>query len=779
MRVAFIQLLLLAFLAGNAQTINGKVAGLQKEFVSNAVIVLQNADSSFVSATTTDSLGNFCLQINSTNGMVVIQHLAYETQTIDFTNGDYSALKNITLIDKTTQLDDIVVKAHTPIVMVKDNALVYNAKYIAERKAVNNAFELLKYTPGVTTRSDGISLAGASQLTVIVDGKATMLSTSEIVEVLKSMSASSIGNIEVMYKAPAKYGVRGALINIVTDKRKKKSPLEAELATEYQQKFYASGNTRANIAYRSEKLDIDVLAKALHQKIRNDITDYSINKFNDIQTIIDQHSTSGQTNDGNAIRTSINYNFNEDNSLSMMYYGKFSKYFNPIKSETNFLYHTGGKNIVNSTNDEDNHNYLHNVNLKGVFGGASITADYVSFFDKTESDYKDFETDNITTDYQNNSTMDIDQLKLLASYDWELSDIWQMSVGTQETMTNSKTKISYLFPEKNLYVLDPTNCSDNLQKEQRFSVFAESFNAVFDSVQLDFTLELEHFKSVYDENGTKSTLWNEWRVYPSLSVTWPLKQDVIQMSVTTYKNYPTYWDLSPHTTQMNPYKYIVGNPLLKPSTCYDMSLAYVLRKTHTIEAYCYYEKDCLAKMPYQNVEELRIYYQTVNFDYNLTCGFGGEAQFEIGFWEPTMGGYLIYMREKMSDFHGLFFDRDDFLFSLEMDNTFTVSKERPNLKFTLDAFYMSKTIQGIYDINSIYDVAIGMKWNILKNLYFSAKWSNTLEHDEPYPAKVKFYDQYNEFNHKQYNCFNASLVWRIGGFKAKDIEITDTKRMQR
>lgn len=777
-KTALFFVLLFAAFASNAQTITGNVSDTQNEPVPNAVLILQKSDSSFVCATITDSLGNFSLEISINNGMLQIQHLTYESQTITFANGNHSALKNITLTEKTNQLDGVTVKAEAPAVIIKDNALVYNAQRINEKKAVSNAFELLQYTPGVTTRNDEISLAGASQLTVIIDGKATMLSNSEIAEVLKAMPASSIGNIEVMYKAPAKYGVKGALINIATDKKRRKTPLEAELATEYTQQFYAQGRSRANIAYRGEKLDIDVLANTSYGKSRNENDEYSINNFNGIQTIIEQQDTTITKYNSNIFRTSIDYNFNEDNSISLMYYGKLSKNDNPIKSKTKFLHHTDETNFVNSTNDDNHKNQLHNVNLKGMFGGANITADYVSYYNKTESKYKDFEKDSITTDYHNNSTMDIDQLKLLASYDWEISDTWQMSAGAQGTMTNSATEVSYLYPKNGIYELDKNSYNDNLQKERRFSVFVETFNTVFDSIEFDFSIELEYFKSDHDENGSKSTLWNEWTVNPSLSVMWPLKRDIIQLYISTYKNYPAYWVLSPHTTQMNPYTFAIGNPTLKPSTYYDFSLAYILRKTHTIEAYCYYNKDYMADIPYQNPSELKSYYQTVNFDYKLSCGIGCEFPFEIFFWEPTLSGYLVYTRDKMSDFHGLAFDRDNIFYNLSIENIFTVSEEKPNLKFMLNAEYMSKSIQGIFDISDGYNLEIGMKWAILKNLIFTAKWSDIFEKWNGFPATVNFNGQYTKLYKKQFNHFNTSLVWRIGGFKTKEVVMTDTQRMQ-
>ena len=768
--------LIMVVLPGNAQNVSGKVTDNQNEAVSNAVVILRNRDTAFVQATTTDSLGRFSLQIDFASGFVSVQHLSYADHTVAFANNNYSVLKNIVLTDKNTQLDAVTVRAGAQTITVRDNALVFNAQRIAEQKSVTSAFDLLKYVPGVSTRNDEISLTGAAQLTVIVDGKATMLSNSDIAEMLKAMPASRIGDIEVMYRAPAKYGVKGALINIVTDKSKNRAPVEAELATEYQQKFYASGNSRANIALHGEKLDLDVLANASYGKEHGDLSDYSINNFNDIQTIIDQKSDLTSKFGSSILRTALDCNFSNGNLLSLMYYGKGRKLSDDTKADANFLYHNGETSLVNSTNLEDDNSILHNVNLKSIFGGANITADYVSYREKMETEYNDKIKDSITTDYHHNSDRNIGQIKLLANYDWAISDTWQLSTGVQVTMTNSATELRYYYPRNGVYELDNNSNSDNTQTERRFSAFVETTNTLFDSVQLDFTLELEYFKSDYDENGTKSTLWDEWRLYPSLALMWPMKRDILQLSLATYKNYPSYWELSPHISQINPYKFGIGNPKLKPSTNYDFDLAYLIDKQYSLEFFCRYEKDAFRELPYQNAEELRNYYQSVNFDYIINGGIGGELPFSIGLWEPTLGGYLIYTRDKMSDFHGLAFDRDNFFVSLSIENTFNASD---NLLFTLNAEYMSKSIQGIYDMNYGYNLEVGMKWGITDNLTFTANWTDIFERWGPYPATVDFNGQYNKLDKKLYNCFNASLVWRIGGFNAKEVEMTNTERMQR
>lgn len=776
---AILLLLLFVVVATNAQIINGIISDNQSEPIPNVVLILQKQDSSFVSATTTDSIGNFSLEINIGNGFLQVQHLAYESQTISFANNDFSALKNITLTEKTNQLDGVIVKADAPAMVVKDNALVYNAHRIAEKKAVSNAFELLKYTPCVTIKGDEVSLAGASQLTVIIDGKATMLDNSEIAELLKSMPASSIDNIEIMYKAPAKYGVKGALINIATDKRKRDTPLEAELASEFIQQYYSFGKQRANIAYRGDKLDFDVLATVSVDKDRFENEEYAINNYNGQITNINM-ATNMKTDINNVIlRTSIDYNFNDDNSISLMYYAKGRNTCGDRITLSNFLYHNEDSSLINSKNGQDDNIKLHNINLKGSFGGLELTGDYVSYNDKLESKYISLIKDSITTDYHNNSTMNTDQLKLLASYDWEVSDNWQISVGAQGTLTKSATEISYMYPQNGVYLLNKDNHENNLQKERRFSVFAETFNTIFDSIQLDFTLELEYFKSDYDENGTVSTLWNEWRVYPNLSIMWPIKNDILQFSLSTYKNYPTYWELCPYVTQMNPYSFHVGNSALRPATNYDFSLAYLLKQQYSFEAFCYYWKDEFWQLPYQDAEECRIYYQTVNYDYSLNCGIGGDFPFSVGFWEPEVSGYLIYQRHQKDDFHGTSFKKDKCVLSLGFDNTFTVSEEKPNLKLSLGGTYHTKAIEGLYDVNYGYDVEIGMKWVILNNLIFTAKWSDIFEKSGGYPLVVNYNGQYDKLDRKRFNRFNTSLVWRIGGFKAKEVELTDTERMQR
>jgi hypothetical protein len=260
---------------------------------------------------------------------------------------------------------------------------------------------------------------------------------------------------------------------------------------------------------------------------------------------------------------------------------------------------------------------------------------------------------------------------------------------------------------------------------------------------------------------------------------WPIKQDIIQLSLENYKVYPSYWQLSPHTTQLNPYTFLIGNPEIKPATNYILSLNYIIHQQHTVTAYCFYGKNAFCELPYQNAEECRVYYQTVNYDYSFVSGIGGDFPFYIKFWEPSISTYLIYQQHQKSDFHGTSFMRKKAAFFFDIYNTFTISKEKPDLKLMLNGSYHTKGIEGLYEINYGLNAEIGLKWRIQKNLIFTAEWSDIFEKSSGHPYIVDFNGQYNKIIDRDFNIFRASLVWRIGGFNAKEVEITDTERMQR
>ena len=113
------------------------------------------------------------------------------------------------------QLNEVVVTGEKPQVRGEDGIMVVDLPGIVKDKPVTNILEALGYLPGVTNNNGRIWLTGASNVTIIINGEATNMPLQNLYQLLYTTPVDRLKNVEVMYSAPAKYHVDGAVINVV------------------------------------------------------------------------------------------------------------------------------------------------------------------------------------------------------------------------------------------------------------------------------------------------------------------------------------------------------------------------------------------------------------------------------------------------------------------------------------------------------------------------------------------------------------------------------------
>ena len=70
----------------------------------------------------------------------------------------------------------------------------------------STALEILKRSPGVIVDNDGnISIKGKQGVQVLIDGKPTYLSTSDLYNMLRNMSSDQLSTIEIITNPSARY----------------------------------------------------------------------------------------------------------------------------------------------------------------------------------------------------------------------------------------------------------------------------------------------------------------------------------------------------------------------------------------------------------------------------------------------------------------------------------------------------------------------------------------------------------------------------------------------
>jgi outer membrane receptor protein involved in Fe transport len=220
-------------------SIKGSVIdSLSNETVPYATIkVVDKATPSTVAkAVPTDEKGNFRFQINKTgNYLMTVEFVGKMTVTKDLTLNETDKTIDLGIIrmsDNNKLLGEVVISAQKPLVKVDMDKLVYSIEDDPE-SPTSSVFDMLKKVPMITVDGeDNIQLKGSSGYKIYINGKPSKMVASNPKDILKSMPASSIKDVEVITDPGAKYDAEGVsgIINITTKKQSSLGGYNARLS---------------------------------------------------------------------------------------------------------------------------------------------------------------------------------------------------------------------------------------------------------------------------------------------------------------------------------------------------------------------------------------------------------------------------------------------------------------------------------------------------------------------------------------------------------------------
>ena len=192
------------FLSVSAQK-NGSIKGvvfdtIAKQPVPAATItVLQRSDSSLVTFTMTNKLGEFSLtNVPYGDYRLLVTHVNYHNVNKYFTINDARKnidLANVEVSDKNKVLEEVVVMAEAPPVTLIGDTVQYNA---GSFKTKPNAVveDLLKKMPGIQVEKDGtVKAQGQEVKKVLVDGKEFFGTDPKIAT--KNLPADAVDKVQV------------------------------------------------------------------------------------------------------------------------------------------------------------------------------------------------------------------------------------------------------------------------------------------------------------------------------------------------------------------------------------------------------------------------------------------------------------------------------------------------------------------------------------------------------------------------------------------------------
>lgn len=659
------------------------------------------------------------------------------------------------------ELPEVMITGERPIVKASQGKLVYDVPRLIQNLAADNAYDAIKELPGVTEVNGTITLTGQG-VTVVIDGKVSTMSIEQLNTLLKTIPAGRIEKAEVMYSAPARYQVRGPMINICLKSNTSNTPaLQGELYTAYRQEHEEGLTERTSLLYSRSKFSADFLYSYNYGR------SYSLTDKEALHTLADgsvhplnMHETHRGRNNTHSMRLGTDYNFSKEHQLSLVYNANYS----------NGRYMTAVNGTQHSSTLSRSTDQLHNgrIDYRTPFGmkaGAEFTYYISPSSQLLNSSLGDTQLDFLSKDQQR-----INKWYFFLGQEHQLKSGWALNYGINYTTATDNSFQSYYDTESGKLLPDNSNIKSH-RCEQTLNVYAGFSKSFGDRLSLDFSLAGEQYHT---------SLWNEWTLYPTLNLNYtPSAGNVWQFSFTSDKSYPDYWSTQNAISYFGGgYSEIQGNPFLKPDVEYQANLTYVLKSKYMFSAYFSHTEDKSMQTAYQSPERLVEIYKFLNFDFSQQIGMMIVIPVKVKKWlnsRFTVVGF--HYRQKDSDFWDTSFDRKLYSFVLTMNNTFTLSS-KPDLRLVVSGFYQNQAIQGIYDLPRSGNIDASLRYTFAKQKAVLTFRCDDIFETGGISPQVRFGTQNVTNHYSKYREFSVSFSYKFGGYKEKERAAVDTSRFK-
>ena len=463
---------------------------------------------------------------------------------------------NIAYVDSLFgQLPEVMVKGERPVVKAQQGKLVYDMPRLLEQQPVSNAYEALKELPGVMEQEGDLSLGGR-EVSVIINGKVSTMSKEQLKILLESIPVSRLEKAEVMAAAPARYGIRGAMINVVLKETLGQKPsFSGELQGTFQKDRHESEKGQGVLLYTSKRFSIDAMLGYSDTRSSNSIEKKS---WHMVENQL-HHLTLDTKGNGHGkrwdYRLGMDFDLGKKHRLSMVYNGNHRKGYD----------HTIMEGTVTSDKMMTGTRTLYNVktDYQSSFG-LSAGVDFLFYNSPTEEVIRS-SLQGAENTYNNLNNQRINRWLFYVNQTHALKNGTNLNYGIQFTNTHDNSYQTYLDPITNEAIQNLS--SKDLRKEYVLNLYAGASHAFSKhlSGEVSFASEL------YDARGRHS-----WHFYPTMNLIYqPADGHTFQLSFTSDCTYPDYWHLQALVQRMDSYTEVHGNPSLKPSSSYTFHLNYL------------------------------------------------------------------------------------------------------------------------------------------------------------------------------------------------------------
>ena len=586
--------------------------------------------------------------------------------------------------------------------------------------AGGNAYDVVLRAPGVIEQNNSLNFRSRS-VQVYINNRPSHLSGEDLKNMLTSMPANSIEQIEVIPNPSSKYDANGgAIINIVLAKNKNFGANYTINGGIGEGRFFKD-NLGIDGNYRNKS--INIIASYNYVNNEQYYDNYSIRYLNDAS--ITSHEYDVRSRFNNSYKVGLDYDIDKTSSIGFLLNGYVNirdrnvtdhsgvQYIgNPYDSASQVL--TQGwakfaspslnvyyKKILDTTRKEIDINADY-FNLNQMWND-NFSTDY---FDKTGSEYMP------TTFLKDNSPENVNVYSITADYTQPTKrGKWEAGIKSAYTVTDN----NFLWQDNNGsgWTVDTTKTNHFVYKE---NINAAYLNYIFSIKKYYVQLGLRGEQT--NTEGNLITLnqisrQHYFNIFPNASINYTRNlNNVFSLS---YRKSITRFGfnvVNPFIIYQNQYSYMQGNPNIEPQIEHTISFSYTYKQFLSF-GMDYVHVSKMLNQVYDNAPN-NVIIQTYN---NLSSGDVGDfyvtVSKQVGFWSTTLsniGGYGAYnltpTNASTSQEHS-----SGWLFYSQWQNNFTFKK---GWSAEMSSFYSAPMVYAAYNIHHLFYTNIGVSKSLLK-----------------------------------------------------------------
>jgi hypothetical protein len=727
-----------SLLTGYAQTgigkVSGKVGDVNQANLNSASISLLKAKDSSVIKMSVAKEGRFEFE-NIPAGKYLllataVGHVKKYSKPFDLAEGANVEAEALVLTPVTKELGAVTVSASRPPVEQKIDRVVVNVE-ASITNAGTTALDVLEKSPGIVVDKDGnISLKGKTGVVVMMDGRPTYLGATDLANLLRSMSASQLDQIEIMTNPPAKFDASGnsGVINIKT-KRNKQFGYNGSVNLGYGIGRYAKFNESANFNYRNQKINF---FSSLNYNNNKGFNNLDIQRrFRDEST---KEVTSSFTQEARMLfrpqsysaRAGVDYFANKKTTFGVVVNGFINpstRNNNNLTDITDPLGNFLGQTSATLDQEQRWKSFSSNFNFRRILDttGSEITSDldYVVYDSRNNQEMINNYFDQLGHPRSKSDTLLGNLPQNIKIYSARIDYLLPMKKGRR---FEAGLKSSYVKTDNNAIYDSLTYGAivHDLGRSNHF-IYKENINAAYVNFATPITkkwsaqlgLRLENTNATGNLLTTGEKFNRDYtQLFPTVYIQYTAdKKNSFVVNYGRRIRRPDYESLNPFINFIDKYTYQQGNPNLKPQFSHNVELSHTFRNFLTTTLNYFSTKDIIQNVLEQIPEDTITFVRRANIARQRQIGLSVNANTPITKWWRSS----IYLNVFNNRFEGIVNEVPVIVeftsFTMNGSQTFTFAK---TWNAEINGFFRSAGIEGVIKAKSMGMVSVGIGKQIWK-----------------------------------------------------------------